>query len=191
MPEVTVSDPKFWKRRLSTIHRKDWIYQAVWHSTVEEWAETLKIHGEILEKLMSDYPEYSRILDAGCGQGHLVEILPKNRIVYYEGIDISPDFIQIAKENHPDHIFNVGDLRNLPFETRSFDFAIARSVEGMVCDGLGHAVWKEIEDELLRVAEVVVLLNYTFPKVYRLTSLGSIEESELFVPGYLERTSCP
>ena len=61
----------------------------------------------------------------------------------------------------------------------------------MICDGLGHAIWKVMEDELLRVAKVVILLNYTYPTVYRVTSLESLSQEDLMKPGYLERTASP
>lgn len=50
----------------------------------------------------------TRILDVGCGFGHMLDYLIAWDIdARYTGIDICPDFIEIAKQRHPDADFRV------------------------------------------------------------------------------------
>ncbi len=69
-----------------------------------------------------------KILDAGCGNGRLLEGIWRK--VNYVGLDSSPTLIKYAKEKYggrPGVKFLVGDVLNLPFKDESFEkvFAIA------------------------------------------------------------------
>ena len=172
--KVKVDNPLFWSRRLSLVNRDDWRFLAVWHTSMQVWCETLDVHREVLESVIPEGKAYT-LLDAGCGQGHLVDAMAGRPLIKYYGIDISPEFISLAQQDHPKHSFQIGDLRRLDFPDHYFDFAVARSVEGMVCEGLGYAAWKAMEDELLRVSKQVILLNYTHPKVYKILSTKSLD----------------
>jgi len=174
--KVKVDNPLFWSRRLSLIEREDWRFLAVWHTSMQVWYETLAIHKEVIESIIPEGTAY-KLLDAGCGQGHLVDALKDRPQVLYSGVDISPDFISLAQQNYPQHTFQIGDLRKLDYPNHHFDYVIGRSVEGMVCEGLGSAVWKTMEDELLRVSKQVILLNYTHPKVYKVLGVRSLEDT--------------
>ena len=51
------------------------------------------------------------VLDVGCGFGDLYKFLKEKGIhVEYTGIDLSPDFIKVAREHHPEARFVVGDF---------------------------------------------------------------------------------
>jgi SAM-dependent methyltransferase len=182
--KVSVLNPAFWSRRLSLITRPDWVFRAVWATTVEEWAEVLQTHKRIVEYELDITPRtpgnMRNLLDAGCGQGHLVSILPTDYTLNYTGVDLSPDFIGMCKASYPTMVdnFMVGDLRNLPFANQQFDIAICRSVEGMIINRVGIAVWRMMEEELLRVSKRVVFLNYTYPETYRTTELHHVGEPE-------------
>src|ERR1700761_7110564 len=54
-------------------------------------------------------PEGLRVLDAGCGTGRLLAALRPRRGV---GIDISPEMIEIARADHPQFEFAVGDVED-------------------------------------------------------------------------------
>lgn len=88
----------------------------------------------------------SSILDAGCRTGYAMEamtsLFPQADI---EGVDIVPEFVEIANER-ADTI--VGDIQDLPFEDNSFDwvFCVA-SIEH--CQDV-----KKAAQELKRVAKV-------------------------------------
>jgi 2-polyprenyl-3-methyl-5-hydroxy-6-metoxy-1,4-benzoquinol methylase len=68
----------------------------------------------------------SQVLDVGCGFGDLVNFLKiKNkRIKSYTGIDINPDFIEIAKKKHPKNKFKIQDIEEKSFRTQ-FDWIFA------------------------------------------------------------------
>jgi len=67
-----------------------------------------------------------RVLDLGCGNGRIFELLKDKQVDYY-GIDVSEKLIDIAKKNYPKAKFIVGDALNLPFSNSFFDavFSIA------------------------------------------------------------------
>lgn len=66
----------------------------------------------------------SNILDIGCGTGDFIDYLNQKKITLksYTGIDLIDEFIQVAKENHPEAFFYLGDFYELPIRN-SFDYA--------------------------------------------------------------------
>lgn len=54
-------------------------------------------------------PEGSRVLELGCGTGQLLAALKPSRGV---GVDISENMIEVARRNHSDLEFYVGDIEN-------------------------------------------------------------------------------
>ena len=67
-----------------------------------------------------------RILDLGCGTGHLTAEIAKSgaRVV---GVDNSSEMVSTAAANFPDLDFKVADARNLPFELE-FDAVFSNAV---------------------------------------------------------------
>ena len=61
-----------------------------------------------------------RVLDIGCGNGRLLELL-KDKNIEYIGIDSSEKLIAIAQKRYPSKKFLVADALNLPFPTDNFD----------------------------------------------------------------------
>ncbi|MCU0679723.1 MAG: class I SAM-dependent methyltransferase [Planctomycetes bacterium] len=52
----------------------------------------------IVDELINNQPEQTKfILDAGCGNGRLIPILPSN--CYYYGIDVSANLLSLAEKN--------------------------------------------------------------------------------------------
>lgn len=88
------------------------------------------------------------IIDVGCGDGRLIDIIPSRMI--YTGIDISPTqieeakkFIRQKKQNKTSFI--IGDVTKMPFPENSFDVALA-------CDIVEHVLSPEkLFKELKRV----------------------------------------
>lgn len=74
-----------------------------------------------------------KILDIGCGTGHIVQALaPYCAGSLLFGLDISDAMIQIAKSNNfssPNVLFIIGDGTMLPLSGLSFDIAINRLAE--------------------------------------------------------------
>ena len=71
--------------------------------------------------------EKDEVLDFGCGNGRLLELLNKTNIDY-TGVDISRNLLKIATQKYPAKKFIFIDTENvLPFKNETFDkvFAIA------------------------------------------------------------------
>lgn len=67
-----------------------------------------------------------KVLDLGCGNGRLYQILAKKQVLY-TGLDQSGELIALAKEKVSEAEFVVGEMTELSFVAESFDaiFAIA------------------------------------------------------------------
>lgn len=77
--------------------------------------------------------EGDNILDFGCGNGRLIEILKDKKINYF-GVDLSEEFIKIARSSYPNYNFQTINEKNflkdkkiLPFSDKYFNiiFCIA------------------------------------------------------------------
>jgi len=64
------------------------------------------------------------VLDLGCGNGRLLEILKKKKIEYF-GLDASQKLIEIARKKYPQNRFEVGDILKLPYPDNFFDKVLA------------------------------------------------------------------
>jgi len=71
--------------------------------------------------------EGEKVLDLGCGNGRLFEVL-ENKKVNYFGIDFSEKLIAISTEKYPKGKFQVADALNLPFPENFFDKIYSISV---------------------------------------------------------------
>ncbi len=69
----------------------------------------------------------SKILDVGCGTGHLAAALTKRGYQAW-GTDLAEAMIQFARENYDPDRFQVGDIERIPFPDNTFD--------GIVCLGV-------------------------------------------------------
>jgi SAM-dependent methyltransferase len=70
------------------------------------------------------FPAYvrqgARVLDLGCGNGRLLEVL-KPKAPDYLGIDQSPALVTIAKKRYPDARFEEGDMAGIRLPENAFD----------------------------------------------------------------------
>jgi SAM-dependent methyltransferase len=72
--------------------------------------------------------EGASILDVGCGFGDLYGHLLKRGIkTDYTGIDIMPEFIDIAKSAYPDASFIAADIEGYP-QDKTFDWSFASGI---------------------------------------------------------------
>ena len=72
----------------------------------------------------------SRVLDFGCGNGRLLEILKEKNVDYY-GIDISQNLVDIARNRYPqfkDHISKNSGSAKLDFPDDFFDAVVSIAV---------------------------------------------------------------
>lgn len=111
------------------------------------WAKKKEIIKRILQEL-----SIKTIADVGCGDGRLIDIIPKQ--VSYTGIDISPTQIKeaniyIKKNGRKQAVFIIGDATNMPFDANTFDAALA-------CDIVEHVL---SPDQLFKELKRIVKKN--------------------------------
>ncbi len=71
--------------------------------------------------------EGKSILDVGCGFGDILPFISDNANKFdYVGIDLVPDFVNIARSKHPKYSFLVGDYFKKP---------LAKKFDVVVCSG--------------------------------------------------------
>jgi len=80
-----------------------------------------------LEALAEKIKDDSSILDVGCGNGRLLEVL-ENKKINYLGVDNSEELIVLAKKNYPNYDFKVMDILNLESIDKKFDLVISVAV---------------------------------------------------------------
>jgi hypothetical protein len=152
-----IFDPNYWKRRLREANER---HQAIFKCPKDQWEAIENKHREILKRHIMPHDS---ILDAGCAWGRLLTLLPKEWVGDYLGVDLSPDFIELARKEHPAHIFEIGDLRYLSsgvLVKKVYDWAVLISIRPMIKRHQGEEVWQEIEDRLPTVADKILLLEY-------------------------------
>src|SRR5690348_3310113 len=111
-------------------------------------------HGEDLAYLRFLIPEGARILELGCGTGHLLAALKPS---FGVGVDFSSAMIEEAQKLHPHLSFVVGDIE---------DEAVIRSLPGpfdviLVADALGaiddcQALFENLHQLCSRETRIVV-----------------------------------
>jgi SAM-dependent methyltransferase len=79
------------------------------------------------------------VLDVGCGFGDLYEYLCRNGIdVDYTGVDLCPDFVEMARKQHPQAKFVAADFEEAAFDGE-FDWAFESGVFNYKVSG--HETW--------------------------------------------------
>lgn len=66
-----------------------------------------------------------RVLDLGCGQGHTAKKLGLPSDYEFVGIDLNPQWLQLARAQYPGRMFVHGVGESLPFSDNSFARVIA------------------------------------------------------------------
>jgi 2-polyprenyl-3-methyl-5-hydroxy-6-metoxy-1,4-benzoquinol methylase len=112
-----------------------------------------------LEALNSFVPlSGMKILDAGCGEGHLIEFLHKSKPNNdYYGADVTEVAIARAKERCPWANFSLNDLADLNFPDETFDVVICTEVLEHIFE------YEKVVQQLKRVLKKGGLLIINFP----------------------------
>ena len=63
--------------------------------------------------------EDPRVLDAGCGAGRMSRYLAECGCLVH-GVDLASSMVAMARRNHPDLMFTVGSLTDLPYPNEQF-----------------------------------------------------------------------
>lgn len=91
----------------------------------------------------SEVKDGESILDAGCGNGRLLEALDGKNVSYL-GIDNSRELIKAAKENYPSHEFREADILDMEsVPEKGFDYIFSLAV-------LQHIPGQELQIRFLK-----------------------------------------
>lgn len=92
----------------------------VWFTPQGYQRTSKKIQKRCLAQLLSFGEPRGRILDVGCGTGRALDAIPAHQIERYLGVDISPEMIAYAAENHhsPTTEFAVANFLDYDIEAR-------------------------------------------------------------------------
>jgi ubiquinone/menaquinone biosynthesis C-methylase UbiE len=99
----------------------------IWGPRTQDWLNHFEPQFTGLWNAMLDLAEplaEKKFLDAGCGAGG-ASLLAKQRGAKINGLDATPEFIEICKSRIPEGKFTVGDLEELPYPDNTFDVIIA------------------------------------------------------------------
>ena len=148
-----IFDPAYWAKRLKDANQ---LFHAIYKCDKLRWLQVEAKHRSILAATIG--PGES-VLDAGCGYGRLLTLMPDDWHGSYLGVDLSPDFIALAKHRFPERLFTVGDLRQLDLPN-VFHWAVLISIRPMVARNCGIEVWQKIEQRLKLAADKLLFLEY-------------------------------
>lgn len=119
-----------------------------WSQTAHDWAGIQEPRSTSLYwSVLSDagVGHGVDLLDAGCGGGVACRIA-SHMGATVTGVDVAPDFLEIARHRAPQARFEIGSIDDLPFEDASFDVVTAFSSIMFAADPAAAAT------ELARVA---------------------------------------
>lgn len=88
-----------------------------------------------------------RVLDLGCGCGHLYEHLQNQSAtsIEYTGIDLSEQFIQRCVEKYPQADFRQMDILQTPELLESFDYIIINGIFTSRCSMSFERMWTFVQ----------------------------------------------
>lgn len=121
------------------------------------------VHNQRLKKIVSLFPicGNKKILDAGCGEGHLILKLKENQPnARYFGSDITEVALKSARERCTFADFKNTDITQLDFPDEYFDVVVASEVIEHVKD------YKKAIQELKRVTKKEGRLIISFPNEF-------------------------
>jgi ubiquinone/menaquinone biosynthesis C-methylase UbiE len=151
----------------------------VFNKIANEFSITRKYPWQIFHFFSNYVKDGDKILDIGCGNGRLVEVL-KNKKIKYVGIDIAKKLIELAEKRFQeigfkDYKLLIANALNLPFENSEFDKVFMIAV-------LPHLPSKEIQMKALKeVYRVLKFDGYFFLVCWNLW------QPKIFLKNILER----
>lgn len=116
----------------------------------------------------------ARVLDVGCGEGELLELLTREKAVDGQGLEISPEGVSACLARGLAVVQGDGDRDLDHFPTRAFDYAILSKTLQQMREP------RHVLSELLRIADqaVVSVPNFGHWKVrWALLSRGRMPET--------------
>jgi ubiquinone/menaquinone biosynthesis C-methylase UbiE len=97
-----------------------------YNAIASEFDKTRKAQWLEFQYFLEYVENHVKVLDLGCGNGRIYELL-KSKKIDYLGIDNNSSLLEKARENFPDARFQLGDMVDLDLPDKSFDavFSIA------------------------------------------------------------------
>jgi len=117
-----------------------------YNQIAKDFSNTRKYLWKSLNPLLYYITKNDKVLDLGCGNGRLFELIKHTD---YVGVDNSEALIKIARRHHREAKFKVADGFCLPFDDNSFDKVISIAV-------LHHVPSKELRRCFLKEAKRVL-----------------------------------
>jgi len=161
-----------------------------YNAIAQDFSSTRRFVWRGLEPLYHYASPGDKILDLGCGNGRLLQIL-KN--IDYIGVDSSEKLIEVARKTYPNNKFWVADALQLPFSAERFDKIYSIAV-------FHHIPSEEMRSEFLTEAKRVLArgglliltvwnlrrgrerwLNLKF-YLLRLFGLSRLDFGDMFIP---------
>jgi len=114
------------------------------------------VSGQIILKFLKENVKNKKkkILDAGCGEGRFLKYFVDNKY-NITGMDLSKEYIRLAKKNVGKGKFVVGSVTNIPFKDNSFDYIFSVDVFQHVPD-LNKAI-KETQRVLKKGGTLIII----------------------------------
>ena len=158
MSSELIQSPSYWRRRLQQAP-PDQLHHAIFKCGLDQWRRIEEKHREILSTVLRSSDS---VLDCGCGWGRLLNLMPDWWQGDYLGVDLSPDFVHLARVERPGVEFAVGNLAEYPLtlEPQSFDWAVLISIRPMIKRHLGEEKWSEMERAVRQAARKLLYLEY-------------------------------
>ena len=120
------------------------------HEMIGRWRGQLDAHSSA---------ERPSVIELACGSANDYRAYAEaglDRHLQYVGIDLSPKNIANARRRHPDARFEVGDILDVRYGDRSFDFVVASDIfEHLSPRAMEHAL-----DECARLARDALVLTF-------------------------------
>ena len=112
----------------------------------------------------------NKILDFGCGCGHLYEYILKNNLnITYSGLDISPKFYELCKTKFPNQKFyNIDILKDYSDSIKNVDYIVINGVFTEKRDLTDEDMWIFMTDsikKLFQLAKIGIVFNLMTPIV--------------------------
>ena len=112
----------------------------------------------------------NKILDFGCGCGHLYEYILKNNLnITYSGLDISPKFYELCKTKFPNQKFyNIDILKDYSDSIKNVDYIVINGVFTEKRDLTDEDMWIFMTDsikKLFQIAKIGIVFNLMTPIV--------------------------
>ncbi len=171
MPTVTIEDVEKWNDTFALEHDIDDYYNR--SGFIIRFVERRRL---AIIKAMVSASSGDRILEVGCGGGHVLQLFPQAHLT---GVDVSGQMLQKAKRNLKGYQVDLlkGELHRLDLHKQHFDTVIASEVLEHVVDP--DAVLASMRELLKPGGRVIITLPNdhlvnTLKSVIRKTGLTSV-----------------